>query len=79
MQTTEVPAQIQHVLELPLEEAVVKAAEINHKMDNIISGPTPWDKSVYESEAHALFSETGENYLYVDYPDIPHIKVKKEG
>lgn len=79
MQTIKDPAQTQQVLELPLEEAIVKAAEINHKMDNIISGRTPWDKTMYENEARALFAETGENYLYVEHQDVPHIKVKKEG
>lgn len=79
MQTIKDPAQTQQVLELPLEEAIVKAAEINHKMDNIICGRTPWDKDMYEDEARALFASTGENYLYENYPDVPHIKVKKEG
>jgi hypothetical protein len=67
----------QTVKELPFEDAVVEAAKINHKMDNVLSGSTPWDKEMYENEARALLTECGENYLYEEHDDVPHIKVNE--
>lgn len=64
---------------MPLEEAIQAAALQNRDRDIRVLGPVEVAKmsqQVYIDEATHMLLVTGENWV-PDFPDHPHIKVKK--
>lgn len=64
---------------LPLEEAIQAASLQNRDRDIRVLGPVEVaqiPQQVYIDEATHILVKTGENWV-PDFPDHPHIKVKK--